>query len=99
MKKSLALTFISLSAFGLIQTVVAGPERIDNSKDKFVATPAPCDPRWYISLGGSVDFPFGNFGDGVTADINGEATLDVLSRDYQDVCSDWWDIQGGVTPI
>jgi len=96
MRKSFTLTVISLAAFGLIQTVVAGPERIDNSKDKFVAAPAACDPRWYISLGGSVDFPFGDFSNGVSEDINGEATLDVLSRDYDDVYSDWWNIQGEV---
>jgi hypothetical protein len=96
MKKSLALTVISLAAVGLIQTVVAGPERIDNSKDKFVAPVPVCDPRWYISIGGSTDFPLGNFSDGVTADINGEATLDVLSRDWDDVYSNWWDVRAEV---
>ena len=91
-------TASSLLTLGLFTPAFAGPERIyDNSKDKMITTPAPvCDPRWYISLGGSVDFPFGNFSDGVSADINGEASLDVLSRDYDDVYSDWWNVQGEV---
>ena len=96
MRKSFTLTVISLAAFGLIQTVVAGPERIDNSKDKFVAPAPVCDPRWYISLGGSTDFPFGDFSNGVSEDINGEADLDVLSRDYDDVYSNWWDVKAEV---
>jgi hypothetical protein len=79
----------------MLTSAFGGPERID-SKDKMVMAPPACDPRWYVSLGGSVDFPFGDFSDGVNADINGEATLDVLPRDWNDAYSDFWNIKGEV---
>jgi hypothetical protein len=96
MKRFFALTFIFCASLILAPIVSAGPEHVE-SKDKMVAAPAPCDPRWYFSLGGSVDFPIGEFSEGVEgADISGDADLDVLSRDWDDVYANWWNVQGEI---
>lgn len=86
----------ALFGAGILTSAFAGPERID-SKDKMVMAPPPaCDPRWYVSLGGSVDFPLGEFGNGVSEDVNGEADLEIVSRDWDDTHDNWWNIQGEV---
>src|SRR4051812_32657751 len=59
-EKSFAI--VSAILFGMaITTSFAGPEPLDHSKDKVVMTqPAVCDPRWFISIGGSVDPDLGS---------------------------------------
>ena len=58
--------------------------------------PPPCDPRWYVSLGGSVDFQLGEFSEGVDETIGGFADLHIVQRDYDDVYNNWWNVQGEV---
>src|SRR5438552_16419055 len=81
-------SFVAVSALlfvgGFLSSSFAGPERME-SKDKMVMAPPPeCDPRWYISVGGSVDPDLGsNFSDGnhevFTATSGVTATADIAS--------------------
>ena len=80
----------------MLTSAFAGPERID-SKDKMVMAPPPCDPRWYVSLGGSVDFDVNSdFASGFTAEPIGAADVTIVSRDYDDVFEGTYNIQGEV---
>ena len=73
----------------------AGPEPME-SKDKMVMAPPPvCDPRWYISIGGSVDFHFGDFSSKVDEFVFGNEVF-IESRDWGDVYDFGWNIQGEV---
>jgi hypothetical protein len=72
---------------GLISTkTFAGPEPI-YSKDKNPIVEIPTrNPRWYFSLGGSVDFDLGSdFSSGFIAEPIGAADVTILSREYNDV--------------
>ena len=89
----------ALFSAGMLTSAFAGPERID-SKDKMVMAPPPCDPRWYVSIGGSWDHSFSDFSNGASENIivgdDDDIQLDVLSRDWDDAYSNWWNIQGEV---
>jgi hypothetical protein len=95
-----ALTkFIAVSALlfagGFCVSSFAGPERIE-PKDKVVMAPPPCDPRWYVSIGGSVEKLFGDFSNAVDQDILGVADLHIVGRDWDDTYELAWNIQGEV---
>lgn len=84
---------------GMAPSVLAGPEQLpDHSKDKvqMVEQQAVCDPRWYISLGGSVDFQLGEFSNGFSEFGLGGEELDIESYDWDDVYDTAWNIQGEV---
>jgi len=101
-------SFIAVSAAlflaGSLTSTFAGPEPIDSSKDSVVMAPPPvCDPRWYISIGGSVDPDLGSdFSNGLQEtfvfddDDDDTVDVDVLSRDWDDVYNDWWNIRAEV---
>ncbi|MEY2480391.1 MAG: hypothetical protein QOI04_1318 [Verrucomicrobiota bacterium] len=85
-----ALSTLLLTA-GLITSSFAGPESLrDNSKDKMVQAVEPtCDPRWYISIGGGVDFNQGEFSNGLVTTA-GLTDLDIKSRDWNDVYNNFF---------
>jgi hypothetical protein len=108
MRTSLTKYFVlaasaALCSAGILTSAFAGPERID-SKDKMVLAPPPCDPRWYVSLGGSWDHSFGDFSNGASElilvgdddDDDDDIQLDIVGRDWDDAYSNWWNIQGEV---
>jgi hypothetical protein len=87
---SLAMALFQPAAFG-------GPESLpDHSKDKVqMIEQAPiCDPRWYISLGGSVDFQLGEFSNGVSEIGPGGVNIEIESYDWDEVYDIAWNIQG-----
>jgi hypothetical protein len=48
---------ITLFGAGFLNSVSAGSEPVDNSKEKMIQPMAPvCDPRWYVSFGLGIDF-------------------------------------------
>jgi hypothetical protein len=86
----------ALFSAGILTSAFAGPERID-SKDKMIMAPPVCDPRWYVSLGGSVDFDIGSdFASGFTAEPIGAADVTIVSRDYDNTFEGTYNIQGEV---
>jgi hypothetical protein len=93
------LSILVASAFlfagGFSTSSFAGPEAIE-PKDKVVMPPPPvCDPRWYVSIGGSADLQFGNFSSGVRDFAFGDEVI-VDSRDWGDVYEIGWNIRGEI---
>ena len=101
-------SFIAVSAAlfvaGSLNSSFAGPEPIDSSKDKVVMAPPPvCDPRWYISIGGSVDPDLGSdFSNGFQEtfifddDDDDTVDVDIVARDWDDLYNDWWNVRAEV---
>ena len=101
-------SFVAVSAAlfvaGSLTSSFAGTERVDSSKDKVVMAPPPvCDPRWYISIGGSVDPDLGSdFSNGLQEtfvfddDDDDTVDIDIVSRDWDDLYNDWWNVRAEV---
>ena len=90
---SLATAFFS---GGIPTSILAGPEPLpDHSKDKVqMIEEKVCDPRWYISLGGSVDFQLGEFSNGLHEFGPFGDEIDIESYDWDDIYDIAWNIQG-----
>jgi hypothetical protein len=92
-KISLFAVSAALSCAGMFTSAFAGPEPMDHSKDKVVMTQPMCDPRWYVSIAGSVDFNLGSeFSSGFDEEV-GNSTTTILKRDWDDAYSDWYNVQ------
>lgn len=50
---------VAAAVVGIVPAMLAGPERMDYSKDRAMVQQAPvCDLRWYISIGGGIDLDY-----------------------------------------
>jgi hypothetical protein len=77
----------------MLTSAFAGPEPMDHSK-VVMTQPELCDPRWYVSVAGSVDFNVGSeFSSGINDEAVGNSDLTILKRDWDDVFENVWNVQ------
>src|SRR6266849_97640 len=85
-KLFLGAFYALLSLFTLGSAYAGSP---DYSKGKNMVEPAPvCDPRWYISIGGGIDFDYGatDFVNGFDGGLdNTGLAATIRERSYNDV--------------